>query len=337
MRRSVPCSLIVRTNAALCSAGATSRQRATAAFMSSFIASEHSQAMSVVWLNLHATDSKIMPSVLATKGQTWPNICLGVGQAFGSVLGSISSMSGLMRPSSAMYHAPAKRPPKTIGATTSPRGRASLNPSVRGPGVVERRRGVWGSNRVTRWLTSRPQASRPILACIGERAVLRVTPRVDGGEYARTRGAKTAGRESQLKHNTNTFIRKASSGQIAQIKARAADPRALALRTAAAACPVRRACRAAARLRAGRLARRRLDELELYGLCGGDGGRPPPLLPGRRRRLLRRLAPGHHDCEGQGGTGAHRYRCREHGRACAGTDGRAGTDGCARREAPREH
>ena len=210
MRRSVPCSLIVRTNAALCSAGATSRQRATAAFMSSFIASEHSQAMSVVWLNLHATDSKIMPSVLATNGQTWPNICLGVGQAFGSVLGSISSMSGLMRPSSAMYHAPAKRPPKTIGATTSPRGRASLNPSVRGPGVVERRRGVWGSNRVTRWPTSRPQASRPILACMGERAVLRVTP-LDASA-----GAKTAGHLRRLGVSALSIILTIVDGRLHQ-------------------------------------------------------------------------------------------------------------------------
>ena len=50
------------------SAGGTSSDRATAALVSSLSAVVHSQSMSLVWLNLHETDSKSMPSVPATYG-----------------------------------------------------------------------------------------------------------------------------------------------------------------------------------------------------------------------------------------------------------------------------
>lgn len=128
------------------------------------------------------------------------------------------------------------------------------------------------------------------------------------------------------------------SCQITHIKAGAAlplGPGALAPPTAAAAVhPESRACWA------GRLAwpscsdrrgrGRRGLYLKLGGLCGGDGGRPPPLLLGRGRSLLRRLAPRYHEREGQDGTRGRAPRSREHWTLDSGGDGgRDPCDGCA--------
>eukprot|EP00966_Prymnesium_polylepis_P171826 3973837-Prymnesium_polylepis.2 len=104
MRGMVPRSKMALTKAGLCSAGAVSRHSATAAFWSSSIASLQSQSMSVVFENLHAADSNIMPKVPAKKGQRWWKTCLGVGHAFGSVFTSTSSTSARNLPSSAIHH-----------------------------------------------------------------------------------------------------------------------------------------------------------------------------------------------------------------------------------------
>ena len=122
-----------------------------AALRSSFRASVQSHFMSDVWLNLHATDSKTIASVLATSGQMWPASCLGDGHAFSSVLVSMASTAGLSTPSSAKYHEPAKRPPKMMGAMMSPLGSASVKPSERGSVLIMRRgRGRARGRRATR-------------------------------------------------------------------------------------------------------------------------------------------------------------------------------------------
>ena len=81
-----------------------SSESATAAFVSSLSATVHSQSMSLVFVNLHATESKSVPSEPAMYGQTWWNIWFAVGFLFGSVLMSTFSASCLMRPSSAIHH-----------------------------------------------------------------------------------------------------------------------------------------------------------------------------------------------------------------------------------------
>ena len=61
----------------------------------------------------------------------WWNIWLGVGFFDGSVLMSTFSASAFTRPSSAIHHEKPYTPAKKSGATKSPRGSASVKPSVR--------------------------------------------------------------------------------------------------------------------------------------------------------------------------------------------------------------